>query len=123
MRISDWSSDVCSSDLRIVAAQRGEERAPGDAIGAKPVEDRPVEARRGGDRGVGMERIIVARASVDQRLLGPGCKFGALVRGPGRHLVQVQRGKRVPAAATGPPPYGALGYAGLPGTWWGPRYD
>src|SRR3546814_15325328 len=81
MRISDWSSDVCSSDLRIVAAQRGEERAPGDAIGAKPVEDRPVEARRGGDRGVGMERIIVAREAVDQRLLGPGCKIGALVRG------------------------------------------
>src|SRR3546814_15367105 len=74
MRISDWSSDVCSSDL---------ERAPGDAIGAKPVEDRPVEARRGGDRGVGMERIIVAREAVDQRLLGPGCKFGALVRGRG----------------------------------------
>src|SRR3546814_2477375 len=106
MRISDWSSDVCSSDL---------ERAPGDAIGAKPVEDRPVEARRGGDRGVGMERIIVAREAVDQRLLGPGCKFGALVRGRGRHLVRCTRGKRGPAAAAVAPQEGDLGYAGEQG--------
>src|SRR3546814_2282264 len=96
MRISDCGSDVCSSDL-------------------KPVEDRPVEARRGGDRGVGMERIIVAREAVDQRLLGPGCKFGALVRGRGRHLVRCTRGKRGPAAAAVAPQEGDLGYAGEQG--------
>src|SRR3546814_8192364 len=30
MRISDWSSDVCSSDLRIAARQPQAERAHGD---------------------------------------------------------------------------------------------
>src|SRR3546814_7602085 len=30
MRISDWSSDVCSSDLRLVAPQRGAHAPPPD---------------------------------------------------------------------------------------------
>src|SRR3546814_15562028 len=38
---------------RIVAAQRGAERAPADAIGAKPVEALPVDARLCGDPGGG----------------------------------------------------------------------
>src|SRR3546814_14331989 len=62
-----------------------------------------------------MERIIVAREAVDQRLLGPGCKFGALVRGRGRHLVRCTRGKRGPAAAAVAPQEGDLGYAGEQG--------
>src|SRR3546814_7461054 len=33
MRISDWSSDVCSSDLRIAALERGEFRAPRRQLG------------------------------------------------------------------------------------------
>src|SRR3546814_20441115 len=62
-----------------------------------------------------MEQIIVAREAVDQRLLGPGCKFGALVRGRGRHLVRCTRGKRGPAAAAVAPQEGDLGYAGEQG--------
>src|SRR3546814_9515602 len=32
MRISDWSSDVCSSDLRAFAFQQGDVRARGGAL-------------------------------------------------------------------------------------------
>src|SRR3546814_2102323 len=42
MRISDWSSDVCSSDLTPCTAGRGSRPRPGAA---------PVRARRGRDRG------------------------------------------------------------------------
>src|SRR3546814_14053475 len=46
MRISDWSSDVCSSDLQAVA--RGDRpHHPGRATGRLPVRDR---AERGGER-------------------------------------------------------------------------
>jgi hypothetical protein len=51
-----------------------EERVDGDAardpVTAETVEDRLVEAGLGGERGIGVQRILVAGEPVDQRLLG-----------------------------------------------------
>src|SRR3546814_9005653 len=44
MRISDWSSDVCSSDLHAVAAMLGK-RARDDRVAVGPVADQRDDAR------------------------------------------------------------------------------
>src|SRR3546814_15453744 len=46
MRISDWSSDVCSSDLRIGLAPRIDEVGPPDEPGDEPRPGPDVEAHR-----------------------------------------------------------------------------
>src|SRR3546814_17856127 len=62
MRISDWSSDVCSSDLRDIRGQHGRRHAGGD--GAEPVAKPDAgddggalwcggDDRRAGDRQIG----------------------------------------------------------------------
>ncbi len=56
---------------RIVAAQGQHQRAAGDAEGRHAVQDRPVEAGAEGARGVAMQRIVVPREAVDQRLTRP----------------------------------------------------
>src|SRR3546814_16861074 len=61
MRISDWSSDVCSSDLPI-----------GDDV----VEDRAVDVAQGVD-GIGFERIRAVRGGLKVRILPVG--LGAYV--------------------------------------------
>src|SRR3546814_6888710 len=64
MRISDWSSDVCSSDLDVVADafdQHGE-------LVAAQARDQGLLAERGAD----------ATASLDQHLVA-GCVAGAVV--------------------------------------------
>src|SRR3546814_4820593 len=60
MRISDWSSDVCSSDLRHHA---GEERG----VAAR------VAAAAGDARGAGLAGDVVAQ---DRRVLGGAAGFG-----------------------------------------------
>src|SRR3546814_5442371 len=79
MRISDWSSDVCSSDLRIVEAQLRldlhHEPAAGDA-GDRAQEDgaeRTRIARGGGDRDEAGDRTRTGaeqRSLVAERALG-----------------------------------------------------
>src|SRR3546814_10943238 len=55
MRISDWSSDVCSSDLVRDPRHRGEDHLGSDGVGADahrrilPAERRPDRARACGD--------------------------------------------------------------------------
>src|SRR3546814_3542003 len=85
MRISDWSSDVCSSDLQVGAIERGGKRhveprgiAPGDAHpAAGRIEPLRVEAgerrilvpHRGGiQKGKGLDREAVAIGG-DQRAI------------------------------------------------------
>src|SRR3546814_6486557 len=54
MRISDWSSDVCSSDLRHTADELDEhdrERAHDRHVRAPPERQQDAERQRGGDTG------------------------------------------------------------------------
>src|SRR3546814_9936539 len=46
MRISDWSSDVCSSDLDVLAEALIERRAPRHELKAQPFVDHREAARR-----------------------------------------------------------------------------
>src|SRR3546814_19748452 len=72
MRISDWSSDVCSSDLDVIALGRAQHHAPfaglseddhaaiADAVAATATADllnRPVNELPGGERA----RVLLAR--------------------------------------------------------------
>src|SRR3546814_4608144 len=72
MRISDWSSDVCSSDLDVIALGRAQHHAPfaglseddhaaiADAVAATATADllnRPVNELSGGERA----RVLLAR--------------------------------------------------------------
>src|SRR3546814_14646213 len=69
MRISDWSSDVCSSDLRSVEAARGDTEAAeanADAVRVIVAAD-PTQAYA--DAASGAARLDVARRIVG--LLGP----------------------------------------------------
>src|SRR3546814_6499313 len=62
MRISDWSSDVCSSDLR---ARAGSIRGAADedcATGPRPVDSRPLAADRSEERRVGKECVSTCRS-------------------------------------------------------------
>ena len=51
-------------------APRLQQRAPGEPVGAQPVQDRAVEAAHRGERRVGVQRVAVARQPVDERLVG-----------------------------------------------------
>src|SRR3546814_1309812 len=46
MRISDWSSDVCSSDLMAVGAGKAERADPGDPPSVRPGHGRRRDAER-----------------------------------------------------------------------------
>src|SRR3546814_15730243 len=91
MRISDWSSDVCSSDLarrhRPVADHR--DRAAGLVL--QPVRDR--KAERGADRGRRMrrpERVVLALAALGEaRQAAALAQCAAAVAHPGRSLVRI----------------------------------
>src|SRR3546814_5534663 len=82
MRISDWSSDVCSSDLRIVLVQRGLRLHP-------QARERRADLVRGlGDERlhrahVGAQPLHEAVQAVDQKL--------DLVRCGHRHRMQISR--------------------------------
>src|SRR3546814_2349376 len=66
MRISDWSSDVCSSDLR----RRPGGAGPGEAAGA--VEDRAAEDHGGGLRGADLREHAAVGVEVEPRPRGRG---------------------------------------------------
>src|SRR3546814_13524252 len=60
MRISDWSSDVCSPDLRTALAQQARQKAL-DQLKAKPPADEAVLAERNA------ARIAREQAKADER--------------------------------------------------------
>src|SRR3546814_5290176 len=67
MRISDWSSDVCSSDLRVVRHVAGDERVfslRGDANAdmARCMAGRRLEPHRSEERRVGKECVSTCRS-------------------------------------------------------------
>src|SRR3546814_14036010 len=59
MRISDWSSDVCSSDLRAAAGTR---RCPAVAVPRYPVGLRRAVGHRSEERRVGKECVSTCRS-------------------------------------------------------------
>src|SRR3546814_14885661 len=66
MRISDWSSDVCSSDLQMaVAAEIDVKLQRADADG-----------QRGGEGGQGVFRRQAAGAAMAFKIEGMGCRAG-----------------------------------------------
>src|SRR3546814_7504377 len=83
MRISDWSSDVCSSDLRPAKPTATDHNAV-DAYGVGPIEaDRPLRRRMEGKRvGQRVHADIDGAACRRERLLGlqDDGKFRQIVR-------------------------------------------
>src|SRR3546814_3826258 len=63
MRISDWSSDVCSSDLVVGHDTLGEERAVAEAV--EVVDAEVVAAHAKSVQGVGVADIAVCAANGD----------------------------------------------------------
>src|SRR3546814_10861128 len=59
MRISDWSSDVCSSDLNASTTSRGIQRPDAQALIDAGVQDVPVPAQRWGNPESEAARIFV----------------------------------------------------------------
>src|SRR3546814_13008134 len=112
MRISDWSSDVCSSDLalgllekfktqgfagedraseaiehppqprRIVITISRENRAAGDTHRAEAMENRLVEAGLARHFWIGVQRIIVAVQPIEQSRSWPRPNLHRSVRSP-----------------------------------------
>src|SRR3546814_8614474 len=87
MRISDWSSDVCSSDLAKAQDLAGKREA---LFAGKPVnvtEDRAAE--HGAERGEGAEDAVARAAALHDRMraLIDAIEGGAL--GPIRHVLHV----------------------------------
>src|SRR3546814_7776082 len=83
MRISDWSSDVCSSDLRRSAGQRnvGERN-----VQAEIVEGEPLAAVEGPARNFEGQRETAAGAPVDEGIKGllqPGLELAVVDRRDG----------------------------------------
>src|SRR3546814_4001983 len=65
MRISDWSSDVCSSDLRAhrrIRAGRGHLRQPAASLHHRPHELDSLARRRAEERRVGKESVSTCRS-------------------------------------------------------------
>src|SRR3546814_1702820 len=87
MRISDWSSDVCSSDLLAQAHQLDLDDA-GHVLAAEPAEQdhfiEPVEEFRP-EAGTDDFHHLVAGRLVDLLALGPGQILAAEVRGQDDH--------------------------------------
>src|SRR3546814_9858107 len=61
MRISDWSSDVCSSDLSARSASNRRCRPPPGARGGPDRDRRPRRRRRSEERSVGKECVSTCR--------------------------------------------------------------
>src|SRR3546814_5082562 len=63
MRISDWSSDVCSSDLALALSATGGGEGPGEGLGLAGVDGLPggvAEGLGGHALGQGGEEVVVA---------------------------------------------------------------
>src|SRR3546814_9393083 len=108
MRISDWSSDVCSSDLLLGIATFDPGRRANDA-GA----DDMIGHRVDDLAGIAIVALQVARAIADDLLAGPDLGIGAVAGGPPAHRAMIAArsviGPRVHVerAARGNPPDGA----------------
>src|SRR3546814_12821778 len=96
MRISDWSSDVCSSDLVVLAALGPAWLAGGDAVSAFDAETAAVAvqviARRGGE--TQQQRARVADDGLEAERLGLGQWIG---EAPGGKSGQLQSATRTGA--------------------------
>ena len=57
--------------FRLVGCERAQNDVAGDAEGAQPVKDRPVEARLLRDRRVEVQRVGIAVETIEQRLFRP----------------------------------------------------
>src|SRR3546814_6676952 len=90
MRISDWSSDVCSSDL-------AEDEVDGDNEGRRKIRRRRDEEGDGGeierDEAVAELRRALASAAVEavDRLLQPVCSHRSFPFGAGRRSLTQER--------------------------------
>src|SRR3546814_10889940 len=73
MRISDWSSDVCSSDLRIAFATNDERTAKriSDALGTA-TEQRAMRNYAGHRLAPWLAHVMVSRQETARQLLTPG---------------------------------------------------
>src|SRR3546814_19608851 len=84
MRISDWSSDVCSSDLLLGIATFDPGRRANDA-GA----DDMIGHRVDDLAGIAIVALQVARAIADDLLAGPDLGIGAVAGGPPAHRAMI----------------------------------
>src|SRR3546814_3204097 len=72
MRMSDWSSDVCSSDLHGVGAARGMVDVAGDVVGG-----RGLLLHRGGDRRRRLLDAIAVSPATGRPMLRPSASHAA----------------------------------------------
>src|SRR3546814_8242777 len=72
-RISDWSSDVCSSDLRLPQARQTEDehRGVGDEVGVLEPADRVGAHRRPGEQLEAHRNADHGRAGADRERMQP----------------------------------------------------
>src|SRR3546814_1088522 len=98
MRISDWSSDVCSSDLRVLGEAIWIDVGGDDAGALRGVEDRCRQRVLGAGLGVGREaeHVVVGQASGEGHDVGElrptlGDRAGLVERhrGDTAHLLEV----------------------------------
>src|SRR3546814_12759801 len=77
MRISDWSSDVCSSDLRDADRMAGAGVAAGKAVGGDQRNFDPAPARLGalrvGDASHGAGGLLAGASRSEERRVGKAC--------------------------------------------------
>src|SRR3546814_14188037 len=111
MRISDWSSDVCSSDLGIEACERfvGEQpfgraceysrEQDAGTLAAREFVDRAIQQIGGGGRGdgVGDRGVIILREPRERRMVLGAAERDHVARGP----VPVDRGQIGRASSRG----------------------
>src|SRR3546814_14890213 len=100
MRISDWSSDVCSSDLVEGRAERGGETAPDPARPARALSGRrPRRVDPGGSdrRGPGLPwngaRRLAPRKRQDRKSVVEGKSVSVRVDFGGRRIIKNKRDK------------------------------
>src|SRR3546814_11902280 len=97
MRISDWSSDVCSSDLRLSAGRRLEDRHDGRA--------RPLDRRARGDEDLGLPGLGDDPGELQPRrraALAFAVRVATLGRADALHALDAVRRAFAPGSASPP---------------------
>src|SRR3546814_15206197 len=102
MRISDWSSDVCSSDLddvlgQVVLAARYEDLGPGDAVAAVPPRFGAGADEAQVGAGMRLRQVHRARPFAGHHVrYEPGLKFRSEERRVGKECVSTCRSRWSP---------------------------
>src|SRR3546814_3489552 len=93
MRISDWSSDVCSSDLQRIGAPERRDRVVIERLGAERV---VVIAGRIHPERRETDRALAERGPEEARIIGGIAQFSSAARRVGKECVRTCRSRWSP---------------------------